>query len=108
MIRSNSYSTAGTEGRRSVDAWRQAMAEVYYRLDIKPPHADSVRGELLDWQSGAVGVSNFKAGAQRVIRHKSAAKADKTEDSSYFPPARPCGSSSADATVSYDLDTSCC
>jgi AraC-like DNA-binding protein len=88
MIRSNSYSTTGIEGQRSVDAWRQAMAEVYYRLEIKPPRADSVRGELLDWQSGTIGISSFKADAQRVIRHGSAAKADKTEDFVFIFPTR--------------------
>lgn len=88
MSRSNSYSTAGIEGQRSVEAWRQAMAEVYYRLDIRPAHADSVRGELLDWQSGTIGVSSFKADAQRVIRHASAAKADRTEDFVFLFPTR--------------------
>lgn len=88
MSRSSSYSTAGIEGKRSLKAWRQAMAEVYYRLDITPAHADSVRGELLDWQSGTLGVSSFKADAQRVIRDKSAAKADKTEDFVFLFPTR--------------------
>jgi AraC-like DNA-binding protein len=64
------------------------MAEVYYRLDIQSSHADRLRGELLDWQSETMGVSNFKADAQRVIRRKEAAKADKTEDLVFLFPTR--------------------
>ena len=81
MTQSNNlYSTAGIDGAKSIEAWRQAMAEVYYRLDIKSAHADRLRGELVDWQSDTMGVSSFKADAQRVIRRKEAAKADKTRD----------------------------
>jgi AraC-like DNA-binding protein len=88
MAHSSLYSTAGIEGEKSVDAWRQAMAEVYYRLDIKSGHSDRLRGELLDWQSDHIGVSNFKADAQRVTRRKEAAKADKTEDFVFLFPTR--------------------
>lgn len=88
MPHSNTYSTAGIEGARSVEAWRQAMAEVYYRLDIQSAHADRLQGELLDWQSDILGVSNFRADAQRVTRRKEAAKADKTEDFVFLFPTR--------------------
>jgi AraC-like DNA-binding protein len=64
------------------------MAEVYYRLDIQPAHADRMRGELLAWQSDVLGVSNFKADAQRVIRRREAAKSDKTEDFVFLFPTR--------------------
>lgn len=88
MTQSNSYSTAGIDGQRSIEAWRQAMAEVYYRLDITSAHADRLRGEITDWQSEILGVSNFRADAQRVIRRKEAAKADKTEDFVFLFPTR--------------------
>jgi AraC-like DNA-binding protein len=89
MTQSNNlYSTAGIDGEKSIEAWRQAMAEVYYRLDIKSAHADRLRGELVDWQSDTMGVSNFRADAQRVIRRKEAAKADKTEDFVFLFPTR--------------------
>jgi len=84
----NLYSTAGIDGEKSVEAWRQAMAEVYYRLDIQSARADRLRGELVDWQSDTMGVSNFRADAQRVIRRKEAAKADKTEDFVFLFPTR--------------------
>jgi AraC-like DNA-binding protein len=64
------------------------MAEVYYRLDIKSAHADRLRGEIIDWQSDTMGVSNFRADAQRVIRCKEAAKADRTEDFVFLFPTR--------------------
>jgi AraC-like DNA-binding protein len=89
MTQSNNlYSTAGIDGAKSIEAWRQAMAEVYYRLDIKSAHTDRLRGELVDWQSDTMGVSSFKADAQRVIRRKEAAKADKTEDFVFLFPTR--------------------
>jgi AraC-like DNA-binding protein len=89
MIQCNNlYSTAGIDGEKSVEAWRQAMAEVYYRLDIRPTRADRLRGELVDWQSGTLGVSNFRADAQRVIRRKEGAKADKAEDLVFLFPTR--------------------
>lgn len=88
MTQNNSYSTAGIDGQGSIEAWRQAMAEVYYRLDIQSAHTDRLRGELTDWQSDILGVSNFRADAQRVIRHKEAAKADRTEDFVFLFPTR--------------------
>jgi AraC-like DNA-binding protein len=56
------------------------MAEVYYRLDIVPTGSAQLNGELVDWQLESLGVSNFKADSQRVIRRKQAAKIDGSED----------------------------
>jgi AraC-like DNA-binding protein len=75
-------------GAQSIDAWRQAMAEVYYRLDIRSEHTDRLNGKLIDWQTDFMGISNFKADAQRVTRWKAAAKADKAEDFVFLFPTR--------------------
>lgn len=88
MAQSYSFSTLEMPGTRSIDAWRQAMAEVYYRLDIKSEHDERLNGQLIDWQSEIMGISNFKADAQRVTRHKDAAKADKAEDFVFLFPTR--------------------
>ncbi len=88
MAQSFSFSTVQLPGARSIDAWRQAMAEVYYRLDIKSEHSERLNGQLTDWQSEIIGISNFKADAQRVTRRKEAAKADKAEDFVFLFPTR--------------------
>ena len=88
MTRSVFFSTAGIEGQRSIEAWRQAMAEVYGRLDIQSAHGDRLRGELLAWQSNVLGIANFKADAQRAIGRREAVKADKTEDFTFSFPTR--------------------
>ncbi|WP_041798182.1 helix-turn-helix domain-containing protein [Rhodopseudomonas palustris] len=64
------------------------MAEVYYRLDIQARHDDRVVGELIDVQLGSLGLSNFKADAQRVIRRKESAKIDGSEDFVFLFPIR--------------------
>jgi hypothetical protein len=51
MAQSFSFSTVQLPGAQSVDAWRQAMAEVYYRLDVKSDHSERLNGQLIDWQS---------------------------------------------------------
>lgn len=84
----NHYSTATLSGSASIAAWRQAMAEVYYRLDIQARNDDRVVGELIDVQFGSMGVSNFKADAQRVIRRKESAKIDQSEDFVFLFPTR--------------------
>lgn len=88
MAQSYSFSTIEMPGTQSIDAWRQAMAEVYYRLDIKSEHDERLNGQLIDWQSEIMGISNFKADAQRVTRRKDAAKADKAEDFVFLFPTR--------------------
>jgi hypothetical protein len=88
MTQANFFSTAGMEGQQSIEAWRQAMAEVYFRVDIESAHADQFRGELRAWQSGVLGVSKGKADSQRVIRRREAAKADKTQDFAFVFPTR--------------------
>jgi hypothetical protein len=88
MAHSFSFSTTQMPGTQSIDAWRQAMAEVYYRLDIKSEHSERLNGQLIDWQSDVMGISNFKADAQRVTRRKAAAKADKAEDFVFLFPTR--------------------
>ena len=50
MAQSFSFSTVQLPGAQSVEAWRQAMAEVYYRLDIKSDHTERLNGQLIDWQ----------------------------------------------------------
>ena len=88
MTQSHFFSTAGIEGQQSIEAWRQAMAELYGGLDIQSAHADRLRGELRAWRSDVLGVSNFKVDAQRAIRSREAAKADKTEDFVFVFPTR--------------------
>ncbi|WP_420133843.1 AraC family transcriptional regulator [Rhodopseudomonas sp.] len=88
MSQRNHYSTGSLSGSESIAAWRQAMAEVYYRLDIQARQDDRVVGELIDVQFGSMGVSNFKADAQRVIRRKESAKIDQSEDFVFLFPTR--------------------
>lgn len=64
------------------------MAEVYYRLDIRSEHSERLNGQLTDWQSDIMGISNFKADAQRVTRRKEAAQADKAENFVFLFPTR--------------------
>jgi AraC-like DNA-binding protein len=80
MEQRHAFSTAGLSAQKSLESWRQAMAEVYYRLDIVPTGSAQLNGELVDWQLESLGVSNFKADSQRVIRRKQAAKIDGSED----------------------------
>ncbi|NEW91043.1 AraC family transcriptional regulator [Rhodopseudomonas sp. BR0M22] len=88
MSQRNHYSTASLSAADSIAAWRQAMAEVYYRLDIQARQDDRVVGELIDVQFAAMGVSNFRADAQRVIRRKESAKIDQSEDFVFLFPTR--------------------
>jgi AraC-like DNA-binding protein len=88
MLQNHHYSTIDLPASKSIDAWRQAMAEVYYRLDIQSRHDDRLNGELLDIQFDSLGISNFKADAQRVIRRKESAKEDKSEDFVFLFPTR--------------------
>ena len=72
------------------------MADVYYTLDIVPHDLDRVRGALTQSRLEVVGVSHFRADAQRVVRYAEAAKIDGSEDFVFlFPCARRCTSSSA-------------
>jgi AraC-like DNA-binding protein len=80
MEQRHAFSTVGLTAQKSLESWRQAMAEVYYRLDIVPTGSRPLNGELVDWQLESLGVSNFKADSQRVIRRKQAAKIDGSED----------------------------
>jgi AraC-like DNA-binding protein len=80
MGQAQTFSTAGLSAPKSLESWRQAMAEVYYRLDIKRSSDAPLNGKLVDWQFESLGISNFRADAQRVIRRKQAAKIDRSED----------------------------
>ena len=64
------------------------MADVYYTLDIVPDDLDRVRGALTQSQLEAVGVSHFRADAQRVVRYAEAAKIDGSEDFVFLFPLR--------------------
>jgi AraC-like DNA-binding protein len=88
MAQSHFFSTAGIEGQKSIEAWRQAMAEVYFRLDVQSAHADRLRCEVRAWQSDVLGVSSRKTDAHRLIRRREAAKADKAEDFVFQFPTR--------------------
>jgi hypothetical protein len=76
MTQSSFFSTAGMEGQQSIEAWRQAMAEVCFRLDVQSANADRMRGEIRAWQSDVLGISKTKADSHRLIRRREAAKAD--------------------------------
>ncbi|TCL92248.1 AraC family transcriptional regulator [Rhizobium sp. PP-WC-2G-219] len=71
-----------------LNAWQEYMSAVYYDLDIIPGSADKVRGELYEAQFPSIGLSNFKADAQKVVRHKSAAQRDKSENFVFLFPTR--------------------
>lgn len=82
------YSTEQLQGANKLNAWQDYMSSVYYSLDIVPVSADKVRGELDEVQFPSVGLSNFRADAQRVVRHKSAAQRDKSENFVFLFPTR--------------------
>jgi AraC-like DNA-binding protein len=84
----HTYSTDGVPAARSLQAWRQAMADVYYTLDIVPHDLGRVRGALTQSRLEAVGVSHFRADAQRVVRYAEAAKIDGSEDFVFLFPLR--------------------
>lgn len=88
VVQGNHYTTADLTGADSVNAWRLAMAEVYYRLDIQSRHEDRLIGELFDVQLDSLGISSFKADAQRVIRRKESAKIDNAENFVFLFPTR--------------------
>ncbi|QDG93790.1 helix-turn-helix domain-containing protein (plasmid) [Rhizobium sp. NIBRBAC000502774] len=74
------YNTEQLKSANKLNAWQEYMSAVYYDLDIVPLSADKVRGELYEVQFPSVGLSHFKADAQKVVRHKSAAQRDKSEN----------------------------
>lgn len=74
------YNTEQLQSANKLSAWREYMSSVYYDLDIVPLSADKVRGELYEVQFPSIGLSQFKADAQKVVRHKSAAQRDKSEN----------------------------
>ncbi|PDS35056.1 hypothetical protein CO665_27265 [Rhizobium anhuiense] len=82
------YNTEQLNGANKLNAWQEYMSTVYYSLDVIPLSADRVRGELYEAQFSSVGLSHFKADAQKVIRHKSAAQRDKSENFVFLFPTR--------------------
>jgi AraC family transcriptional activator of tynA and feaB len=82
------YGTDQLQGVNKLESWREYMSSVYYALDIIPVSADKVRGELHEVQFPSIGLSNFKADAQKVVRHKSAAQHDKSENFVFLFPTR--------------------
>ncbi len=81
------FSTAGMSAASSLAAWREYMAEVYYKLDIVSV-GENVRGSLSESSVASICVSSFKADAQRVIRRKQAAKMDGAENFVFLFPLR--------------------
>jgi AraC family transcriptional activator of tynA and feaB len=82
------YSTEQLQGANKLNSWQEYMCAVYYDLDIVPLSADKVRGELYEVEFPSVGLSQFKADAQKVVRHKSAAQRDKSENFVFLFPTR--------------------
>lgn len=82
------YNTEQLKGANKLNAWQEYMSTVYYALDIIPLSDDKVRGELYEAQFSSIGLSHFKADAQKVIRHKSAAQRDKSENFVFLFPTR--------------------
>jgi len=82
------YNTEQLKGANKLNAWQEYMSTVYYALDIVPLSADKVRGELYEVQFPSLGLSHFKADAQKVVRHKSAAQQDKSENFVFLFPTR--------------------
>ncbi|WP_194288244.1 helix-turn-helix domain-containing protein [Agrobacterium tumefaciens] len=82
------YNTEQLGRANKLSAWQEYMSSVYYDLDIVPLSEDKVRGELYEVQFPSVGLSHFKADAQKVVRHKSAAQRDKSENFVFLFPTR--------------------
>lgn len=80
MAYKRSFTTTGVPEENLLERWRQYMSTVYYRLDIYPTGGSRVRGELDEAQLNAIGISNFRSDAQRVIRYKEAAQIDGSEN----------------------------
>ena len=80
MNSTQTYTTQGLPSVDSLEAWRQFMSTVYYRLDIVAKNKERIRGELREAQFQSIGVSSFKADAQRVVRYKEAAQIDGSEN----------------------------
>lgn len=80
--------TLNNSRTQKLNAWQEYMSAVYYDLDIVPLSADKVRGELYEVQFPSIGLSQFKADAQKVVRHKSAAQRDKSENFVFLFPTR--------------------
>jgi AraC-like DNA-binding protein len=82
------YNTEQLQSANKLNAWQEYMSAVYYDLDIVPLSADKVRGELYEVQFPSIGLSQFRADAQKVVRHKSAAQRDKSENFVFLFPTR--------------------
>jgi len=82
------YNTEQLTGGNKLNAWQEFMSTVYYALDVVPLSADRMRGELYEAQFSSVGLSHFKADAQKVIRHKAAAQRDRSENFVFLFPTR--------------------
>ena len=88
MIIKQCFTTENVPTDWKLKSWRDSMSAVYYSLDIVPTSLDRIRGELFGAQFDAMGVSSFKADAQRVLRHKSAAQRDGSENFVFLFPTR--------------------
>lgn len=82
------FSTGSVPAPRALEAWRDYMSQVYYQLDIEPFGTQVLRGELVRAELESVGVSHFKANAQRVIRRQAAASRDAVENFVFLFPTR--------------------
>ncbi|MCG8355904.1 MAG: helix-turn-helix domain-containing protein [Kiloniellales bacterium] len=74
------FSTAGLAPERSLAAWRDFMAEVYYRVDVTPRCRDRLSGELEEVVLSDIGLSNFKSDEQRVFRYRNGALQDDDDN----------------------------
>lgn len=88
MAERHHYTTNGLVGGGSLTAWRDYMSTVYYELDILPTDRPEISGELTEAHFEFIGVSNFKADAQKVVRRKSAAQRDPSENFVFLFPIR--------------------
>ncbi len=87
-VQSRSFSTAGMPTTRMLEAWRDYMAEVYYRVDVKPREEEQLRGELHELLLGQLGLSNFIADQQRVLRYAGSCPRDNADNYVFIFPRR--------------------
>lgn len=88
MFERKHYNTSCLSSADRLAAWQDYMSTVYYSLEIEPMNADRIRGELFETQFASVGVSNFKADAQKVTRQNAAAQRDRSENFVFLFPTR--------------------
>lgn len=74
------FSTSSVPAARSLGAWRDYMAEVYYSVDVSPRETGRVSGQIEEVALPQLGISRFRADEQRVFRYADGAARDSADD----------------------------